>query len=130
MINLAFVGIVIAAVCIVFFVVKACKARADFDGETMSRYEIDAAMAVLGLAICILVFKLNKVQTLFSQQTDMIKTTILCNYNDANFIKGPDDKDGYFTSGDNTYMYKLDNNIIKITNINNVNDTKIITTVK
>lgn len=32
--------------------------------------------------------------------------------------------------GDNTYMYKLDNNIIKITNINNVNDTKIITTVK
>ena len=130
MINLAFVGIVIAAVCIVFFVVKACKARADFDGEAMSRYEIYTAIAVLGLTICILSFRLNKEQTLLSQQTDMIKTTILCNYNDANFIKGPDDKNGYFTSENNTYMYELDNDIIKITNINNVNDTKIIPTVK
>ena len=60
----------------------------------------------------------------------MIKTIILCNYNNVNFIKGPDDKDGYFTSGDTTYMYELDNDIIKITNINNINDTKIIPTVK
>ena len=130
MINLAFVGMVIAAICTLFFAVRACKARADFDGEAMSRYEIYTAMAVLGLTICVLVFRLNKEQTLLSQQTYMIKTTILCNYNDANFIKGPDDKDGYFTSGDNTYMYELNDNIIKITNINNVNDTKIIPTVK
>jgi hypothetical protein len=130
MINLAFVGMVIAAICTLFFAVRACKARADFDGEAMSRYEIYIAMAVLGLTICILVFRLNKEQTLLSQQTYMIKTTILCNYNDANFIKGPDDKDGYFTSGDNTYMYELDNDIIKITNINNINDTKIIPMVK
>lgn len=130
MINLALIGMAITGICIVFFGVRACKARADFDNEAMSRYEIDAAIAVLALVICILVFRLNKEQTLFSQQTDMIKTTILCNYNDANFTKGPDYKDGYFTSGDNTYMYELDNNIIKITNINNINDTKIIPMVK
>lgn len=130
MINLAFVGMVIAAICTLFFAVRACKARADFDGEAMSRYEIYTAMAVLGLTICILVFRLNKEQTLLSQQTHMIKTTILCNYNNVNFITDHDDKDGYFTSGDTTYMYEFDNDIIKITNINNVNDTKIITTVK
>lgn len=60
----------------------------------------------------------------------MIKTIILCNYNNVNFITDHDDKDGYFTSGDTTYMYELDNDIIKITNINNINDTKIIPTVK
>ena len=130
MINLAFVGMVIAAICTLFFAVRACKARADFDGEAMSRYEIYTAMAVLGLTICILIFRLNKEQTLLSQQTHMIKTTILCNYNNVKFITDHDDVNGYFTSENNTYMYELNDGIIKITNINNVNDTKIIPTVK
>ena len=130
MINLALIGMAITGICIVFFVVKACKARTDFDGEAMCNYEIYAVMAVLVLVICILIFKLNKEQTLLSQQANMIKTTVLCNYNDVNFLKGPDDVNGYFTSENNTYMYELDNDIIKITNINNVNDTKIIPTVK
>ena len=60
----------------------------------------------------------------------MIKTIILCNYNNVNFITDHDDTDGYFMSENNTYMYELNNNIIKITNINNVNDTKIIPMVK
>lgn len=126
MINLAYVGMVMAGICMIFFWDRTCKARDDYDGEAISRYETYEILAAIIFVICLVSF----IATKKPRQTDIIKTTILCNYNDANFIKGPDYKDGYFTSGDNTYMYELDNNIIKITNINNVNDTKTIPTVK
>ena len=123
MINLAFVGMVFTGICAIFFLDRTGKASND---EAMDRYETYTILTAIMFVICLVSF----IATKKPRQTDIIKTTILCNYNDANFIKGPDDKDGYFTSGNNIYMYELDNNIIKITNINNVNDTKTIPTVK
>lgn len=126
MTDLVYIGMVIAGICVIFFWDRTGKARADFNDEAMDCYETYEILAAIIFVICLFSF----IATKKSQQTDMIKTTILCNYKDANFIKGSDDKDGYFTSGDTTYMYELDNDIIKITNINNINDTKIIPTVK
>lgn len=127
MINLIVVGIMmIAAVGTLFFWVRVCEAGTDFNHGAMYHYETCMILAAVIFVICLF----GCIAIKKYQQTNMIKTTILYSYNNVNFIKGHDGTSGYFTSGDNTYMYELNNDIIKITNINNVNDTKRIPTVK
>lgn len=102
-------GIIIASISLLLIVILNKKMRFSI------RYEINAFLGSLICSVGLLSLNEASSSSKESCTANNIKAAIADNYSDAEFLGKEIETEGYFTSGNQTYGYKVSNNVLVIT---------------